>query len=130
VFNWFSESLVHNRDHVTVATEDLDAFDAELSDKIRKSPADYLPLVRYCVGFSEFSLSVCAVDFELDSRTWAYVVRDGCVRGSRKPPFESRRRDRGDGGASPRRCPDLSLLQGELPVHEICRGQYSVAKKF
>jgi DNA replication licensing factor MCM5 len=37
---------VHNRDHVTVAIEDLDAFDAELSDKIRKSPADYLPLVR------------------------------------------------------------------------------------
>ncbi|KAF0921118.1 hypothetical protein E2562_038651 [Oryza meyeriana var. granulata] len=39
-----NESLVHNRDHVTVAIEDLDAFDAELSDKIRKSPADYLPL--------------------------------------------------------------------------------------
>jgi hypothetical protein len=60
VFDWFSESLVHNRDHVTVATEDLDAFDAELSDKIRKSPADYLPLVRWflrvfvirlCCGF-------------------------------------------------------------------------------
>ncbi|GJN22494.1 hypothetical protein PR202_gb10059 [Eleusine coracana subsp. coracana] len=40
----YRESLVHNRDHVTVAIEDLDAFDAELSDKIRKSPADYLPL--------------------------------------------------------------------------------------
>uniref|UniRef100_A0A0D9V1H3 DNA replication licensing factor MCM5 n=1 Tax=Leersia perrieri TaxID=77586 RepID=A0A0D9V1H3_9ORYZ len=40
----YRESLVHNRDHVTVTIEDLDAFDAELSDKIRKSPADYLPL--------------------------------------------------------------------------------------
>uniref|UniRef100_A0A0D9VM69 DNA replication licensing factor MCM5 n=1 Tax=Leersia perrieri TaxID=77586 RepID=A0A0D9VM69_9ORYZ len=40
----YRESLVHNRDHVTVAIEDLDAFDAELADKIRKSPADYLPL--------------------------------------------------------------------------------------
>uniref|UniRef100_A0A0E0LBT0 DNA replication licensing factor MCM5 n=1 Tax=Oryza punctata TaxID=4537 RepID=A0A0E0LBT0_ORYPU len=40
----YRESLVHNRDHVTVAIEDLDAFDTELSDKIRKSPADYLPL--------------------------------------------------------------------------------------
>lgn len=46
MFIWFSESLVHNRDHVNVAIEDLDAFDAELSDKIRKSPADYIPLVR------------------------------------------------------------------------------------
>jgi DNA replication licensing factor MCM5 len=48
LFDGCSESLVHNRDHVTVAIEDLDAFDAELSDKIRKSPADYLPLV--CAG--------------------------------------------------------------------------------
>ncbi|KQK01163.1 DNA replication licensing factor MCM5 [Brachypodium distachyon] len=40
----YRESLVHNRDHVTVAIEDLDAFDAELADKIRKAPADYLPL--------------------------------------------------------------------------------------
>ena len=71
MFIWFSESLVHNRDHVTVAIEDLDAFDAELSDKIRKSPADYLPLVRWflrvfviCVG--------CGV--VLDSRTLVRVV--------------------------------------------------------
>jgi hypothetical protein len=42
---------VHNRDHVTVAIEDLDAFDAELSDKIRKSPADYLPLVCCLLNF-------------------------------------------------------------------------------
>uniref|UniRef100_A0ACD5ZC25 Uncharacterized protein n=1 Tax=Avena sativa TaxID=4498 RepID=A0ACD5ZC25_AVESA len=40
----YRESLVHNRDHVTVAIEDLDAFDAELADRIRKAPADYLPL--------------------------------------------------------------------------------------
>ncbi|MQL98590.1 hypothetical protein Taro_031301 [Colocasia esculenta] len=40
----YRESLVHNREHLTVAIEDLDAFDAELSDKIRKLPADYLPL--------------------------------------------------------------------------------------
>ncbi|KAI4984048.1 hypothetical protein ZWY2020_040901 [Hordeum vulgare] len=36
-----NESLVHNRDHVTVAIEDLDA---ELADRIRKAPADYLLL--------------------------------------------------------------------------------------
>ncbi|XP_008784797.2 DNA replication licensing factor MCM5 [Phoenix dactylifera] len=40
----YRESLVHNTDHLTVAMEDLDAFDAVLSDKIRKSPAEYLPL--------------------------------------------------------------------------------------
>ncbi|KAJ6819763.1 DNA replication licensing factor MCM5 [Iris pallida] len=40
----YRESLIHNPDHVTVAMEDLDAFDANLSDKIRKLPADYLPL--------------------------------------------------------------------------------------
>ncbi|XP_072953307.1 DNA replication licensing factor MCM5 [Typha angustifolia] len=40
----YRESLVHNPEHLTVAMEDLDAFDAVLSDKIRKSPADYLPL--------------------------------------------------------------------------------------
>ncbi|KAM3224136.1 hypothetical protein ACQJBY_057506 [Aegilops geniculata] len=40
----YRESLVHNRDHVTIAIEDLDAFDAELADRIRKAPADYLPL--------------------------------------------------------------------------------------
>lgn len=51
VFVLSSESLVHNRDHVTVAIEDLDAFDAELADKIRKSPADYLPLVRCLLNF-------------------------------------------------------------------------------
>ena len=37
---------MHNRDHVTVAIEDLDAFDAELADRIRKAPTNYLPLVR------------------------------------------------------------------------------------
>ncbi|KAM0939110.1 putative DNA helicase [Dioscorea sansibarensis] len=40
----YRESLVHNHDHLTVAMEDLDGFDAELSDKIRNLPADYLPL--------------------------------------------------------------------------------------
>ncbi|XP_048552620.1 DNA replication licensing factor MCM5-like [Triticum urartu] len=40
----YRESLVHNRDHVTVAIEDLDAFDAELADRIRKAPTNYLPL--------------------------------------------------------------------------------------
>ncbi|KAG0479580.1 hypothetical protein HPP92_010438 [Vanilla planifolia] len=40
----YRESLVHNPDHLTVAMEDLDAFDADLADKIRKFPADYLPL--------------------------------------------------------------------------------------
>ncbi|RWW55493.1 hypothetical protein BHE74_00037871 [Ensete ventricosum] len=39
-----SESLVHSPDHLTVAMEDIDAFDAVLSDKIRKFPADFLPL--------------------------------------------------------------------------------------
>lgn len=39
------ESLVHNQEYLSVAIEDLDAFDAELSDKIRKLPADYLPMV-------------------------------------------------------------------------------------
>lgn len=42
-----SESLVHNPDYLTIAMEDMDAFDAELADKIRKLPADYLPLVRF-----------------------------------------------------------------------------------
>ncbi|KAG6499285.1 hypothetical protein ZIOFF_039042 [Zingiber officinale] len=40
----YRESLVHNPDHLTVAMEDLDDFDTVLSDKIRKLPADYLPL--------------------------------------------------------------------------------------
>ncbi|XP_010942148.1 DNA replication licensing factor MCM5 [Elaeis guineensis] len=40
----YRESLVHNPDRLTVAMEDLDAFDAVLSDKIRKSPAEYFPL--------------------------------------------------------------------------------------
>ncbi|KAJ8480570.1 hypothetical protein OPV22_024297 [Ensete ventricosum] len=40
----YRESLVHSPDHLTVAMEDIDAFDAVLSDKIRKFPADFLPL--------------------------------------------------------------------------------------
>nr|CAD1827796.1 unnamed protein product [Ananas comosus var. bracteatus] len=68
----YRESLVHSPDRLTVAMEDLDAFDALLSDKIRKSPADYLPLV------SPFS----------------YPVRNSGCRGAREPPIEGRRRDR------------------------------------
>jgi hypothetical protein len=71
VFIWFSESLVHNRDHVTVAIEDLDAFDAELSDKIRKSPADYLPLVRW---FLRVFLIYVGCGLVFDSNSWACVV--------------------------------------------------------
>ncbi|RWV97712.1 hypothetical protein GW17_00039483 [Ensete ventricosum] len=40
----FPYRLVHSPDHLTVAMEDIDAFDAVLSDKIRKFPADFLPL--------------------------------------------------------------------------------------
>ncbi|ERN10340.1 DNA replication licensing factor MCM5 [Amborella trichopoda] len=40
----YREMLVHNSNYLPVAMEDLDSFDAELSDKIRKLPADYLPL--------------------------------------------------------------------------------------
>ncbi|KAJ4754431.1 DNA helicase [Rhynchospora pubera] len=40
----YRESLVHNPEHLTVALEDLDAFDSELSEKLRNSPAEYLPL--------------------------------------------------------------------------------------
>lgn len=40
----YRESLVHNHNSLLVAMEDLHSFDAELSDKIRKLPADYLPL--------------------------------------------------------------------------------------
>ncbi|KMZ60966.1 DNA replication licensing factor [Zostera marina] len=40
----YRESLVHNPDHLTVAIEDLQAFDAGLSDKIRRSPVEFLPL--------------------------------------------------------------------------------------
>lgn len=40
----YRESLVHNPSYLSVAVEDLDAFDADLSDKLRKTPADYLPL--------------------------------------------------------------------------------------
>ncbi|WOK96282.1 DNA replication licensing factor MCM5 [Canna indica] len=40
----YRESLVHNPDRLTVAMEDLDAFDGVLADKIRKLPTDFLPL--------------------------------------------------------------------------------------
>eukprot|EP01018_Ginkgo_biloba_P039628 Gb_09107 [translate_table: standard] len=40
----YRESLLHNPNFLQVATEDLDSFDGELSEKIRKTPADYLPL--------------------------------------------------------------------------------------
>ncbi|XP_058114149.1 DNA replication licensing factor MCM5 [Magnolia sinica] len=40
----YRESLVQNPNYLLVAMEDLHSFDAELSDKIRKLPADYLPL--------------------------------------------------------------------------------------
>ncbi|PKU64318.1 DNA replication licensing factor MCM5 [Dendrobium catenatum] len=41
----YRESLVHNPDHLTIAMEDMNSFDADLADKIRKLPADYLPLL-------------------------------------------------------------------------------------
>uniref|UniRef100_A0A0E0LUU6 Uncharacterized protein n=1 Tax=Oryza punctata TaxID=4537 RepID=A0A0E0LUU6_ORYPU len=44
LFGGCSESLIHHRDHVTVTIDDLNAFDVELSDKIWKLLADYLPL--------------------------------------------------------------------------------------
>ncbi|KAJ4792586.1 DNA helicase [Rhynchospora pubera] len=40
----YRESLVHNPEYLTVALEDLDAFDSELSEKLCNSPAEYLPL--------------------------------------------------------------------------------------
>ncbi|KAJ7124039.1 hypothetical protein O6H91_08G104200 [Diphasiastrum complanatum] len=40
----YRESLLHNQNHLQVAMEDLDFFDGELSEKIRKAPAEYLPL--------------------------------------------------------------------------------------
>ena len=47
---------MHNPEYISVAIEDLNAFDAELSDKIRKAPADYLPLVFSSLG----SLKICS----------------------------------------------------------------------
>lgn len=41
------ESLVHNRRFLTVAIEDLESFDPQLSEKIRRLPADFLPLVNF-----------------------------------------------------------------------------------
>ncbi|KAG9456246.1 hypothetical protein H6P81_000754 [Aristolochia fimbriata] len=40
----YRESLVHNPKFLLVAIEDLEAFDPELSEKIRRAPSDYLPL--------------------------------------------------------------------------------------
>jgi hypothetical protein len=83
----YRESLVHNRDHVTVAIEDLDAFDAELSDKIRKSPADYLPLVR------------CFL------RNFVSCVDLGAVSDSHMGPYSLRRLQPRSSQASVRRSP-------------------------
>lgn len=43
----FREGLVHNPKFLLVAIEDIDSFDAELSEKVRKAPADFLPLVKF-----------------------------------------------------------------------------------
>jgi DNA replicative helicase MCM subunit Mcm2 (Cdc46/Mcm family) len=112
---------VHNRDHVTVATEDLDAFDAELSDKIRKSPADYLPLVRRLLSFPFNDSSARCVELCM----CVPVVRDGCGRGSREPSVQGCWRDWGDGGAGDRWRADLPGVQGELRLHEVYRGRLS-----
>lgn len=40
----YRESLLHNTSFLQVAMEDLDYYDGELSEKIRRTPADYLPL--------------------------------------------------------------------------------------
>eukprot|EP00253_Pinus_taeda_P000575 PITA_00575 len=40
----YREGLVHNPKFLPVAIEDIDSFDAELSEKVRKAPADFLPL--------------------------------------------------------------------------------------
>eukprot|EP00249_Psilotum_nudum_P028869 c38848_g1_i1 orf=883-3066(-) len=40
----YRESLLHNPHYLPVAMEDLDFYDGELSEKIRRTPADYLPL--------------------------------------------------------------------------------------
>jgi DNA replication licensing factor MCM5 len=37
--------LLHNTTYLQVAIEDIDYYDNELSEKIRRTPADYLPLV-------------------------------------------------------------------------------------
>lgn len=40
----YRESLLHNPLFLQVAMEDLDFYDGEISEKIRRTPADYLPL--------------------------------------------------------------------------------------
>ncbi|GLJ43023.1 hypothetical protein SUGI_0892890 [Cryptomeria japonica] len=40
----YRESLIHNPKFLLVSMEDIDSFDGDLSEKIRKSPADFLPL--------------------------------------------------------------------------------------
>ncbi|KAH9296977.1 hypothetical protein KI387_028659 [Taxus chinensis] len=40
----YRESLIHNPKFVLVSMEDIDSFDGELTEKIRKAPADFLPL--------------------------------------------------------------------------------------
>ncbi|KAK1323008.1 hypothetical protein QJS10_CPA02g01234 [Acorus calamus] len=40
----YRDRLIDQPNELSVAIEDLSAFDPELSDKIRRSPADYLPL--------------------------------------------------------------------------------------
>jgi DNA replication licensing factor MCM5 len=40
----YREGLVHNPKFLPVAIEDIDSFDGELSEKVRKAPADFLPL--------------------------------------------------------------------------------------
>lgn len=40
----YRESLLHNTNFLQVAMEDLDYYDGDLSEKIRRTPADYMPL--------------------------------------------------------------------------------------
>eukprot|EP00250_Pteridium_aquilinum_P014180 c21827_g1_i1 orf=296-2479(+) len=40
----YRESLLHNTNYLQVAMEDLDYYDGDLSEKIRRTPADYMPL--------------------------------------------------------------------------------------
>ncbi|KAH7297734.1 hypothetical protein KP509_25G009500 [Ceratopteris richardii] len=40
----YRESLLHNKNFIQVAMEDLDYYDGDLSEKIRRTPSDYMPL--------------------------------------------------------------------------------------
>ncbi|KAH9329248.1 hypothetical protein KI387_001356, partial [Taxus chinensis] len=74
----YGESLIHNPKFVLVSMEDIDSFDRELTEKIRKAPADFLPLAEFISKLVKISGIVTAASRTKAKATYVTLLCKNC----------------------------------------------------